>query len=119
MDKINIFEFFTFKKCPNCQNEWKRKYIKNEETKEITIQYSNVHRREEINQLNKQLYIIFRCLKCFKEFAEIQKIMSEKEFDEINKIKNEELNKIEPIVIKNIDPAKLFDDDEMMKLIGM
>ncbi len=112
-----VFEFFAYKQCPNCKYDWQRKYIRNNETKEIIVQYANVHKREEYNQINKKHYIIFRCLRCFKEFAESYDVITEDEFNQMNAI-NRDLSKIKPIVIENIDETKLLDDDAMMDLIG-
>ena len=115
---ISFFEFFTCWACPNCKKNWLRKYVKNQETKDIAVEYAHVHKRDEINQIDKKYYSIFRCLKCFKEYAEVHSIISEQELAEMNRIKEEEKNKLKPIVIENVDETKLLDDDEMMRLIG-
>ena len=112
----SFFEFFTFKICPKCNFEWKRKYVRDENTKQLKVEYSNVHKREEINQTTKVQYIIFRCLRCFNELTESHQMITEQEFREMNRIVEE---KLEPINIPNINPNDLLNDDELSKLIGM
>ncbi len=113
---FSFFEFFTFRVCPKCKFNWQRKYIKDEETKQIRVQYGNVHKREEINPATRVQYIIFRCLRCFTEIAESHQMITEEEFRDMNKITTE---KLEPYSIPNIKQEDLLNDDELGRMIGM
>ena len=102
-----FFDFFVFDTCKNCGQQWKRKHIKESE-KGIKVEYSFVHVRNEFNEQKREMTTIYRCLRCFKEKSEIEKVITENDLKQ-NIVKPEQVD-IEIKTVTKVDEKELNDE---------